>query len=258
MPMLKHYLDEMPGVALQSFWDDIDGVISGSKERLGYPTQKPLALLDRIIRASSNPGDVILDAFCGCGTALVSAQNLDRKWIGIDISPTSCRVMANRLQEVCKLREGEDFWVRDLPKTTEQLRAYPPFEFENWAVNALNTVVVNGHAIGNKAKVGDKGIDGRIYPASVEKAKKAGRDLLGEIDVWFPVQVKQKDKVGRPEVDQFETAMRRQGREKGFFVAFGYSSDALKEMERVMRSGELEIIPITVDEILSEERMIRV
>ena len=98
------------------------------------------------------------------------------------------------------------------------------------------------------------GIDGRIYPASVEK----GKDLFGDVDKWFPVQVKQKDKVGRPEVDQFETAMRRQGRDKGFFVAFGYSSDAMKEIDRVMRSGELEIIAITVEEILSEERHIRV
>jgi DNA modification methylase len=258
LPRYKKYIDDDLGMTLGTVWTDIPPINSQSSERLGYPTQKPLALLERIIKASSNPGDLVLDAFCGCGTALVSAQNLGRKWIGIDISPTSCRVMANRLQEVCKVREGEDFWVRDLPKTAEQLRAYPPFEFENWAVNALNTVVVNGHSIGNKAKVGDMGIDGRIYPASVEKAKRAGRDLLGDIDAWFPVQVKQKDKVGRPEVDQFETAMRRQGREKGFFVAFGYSSDAMKEIERVMRSGEMEIIPITVDEILSEERMIRV
>ncbi len=257
-PQLKRYLDEMKGSPLSNVWTDIPPLNSQANERLGYPTQKPLALLDRIIKASSNPGDVVLDAFCGCGTALVSAQLNDRKWIGIDISPTSCRVMAQRLVDVCKLREGVDFWVRDLPKTSEQLRAYPPFEFENWAVNALNTVVVNGHAIGNKAKVGDMGIDGRIYPASVEKVKKSGKDLFGPTDVWFPVQVKQKDKVGRPEVDQFETAMRRQGREKGFFVAFGYSSDALKEIDRVLRSGELEIIPITVEEILSEERLIRV
>ncbi len=258
MPMLKHYLDEMPGVPLQSFWDDLPGIVSGSAERLGYPTQKPLALLDRIIRASSNPGDVVLDAFCGCGTALVSAQNLGRRWVGIDISPTSCRVMAQRLADVCKLREGEDFWVRDLPKTAEELRKYPPFEFENWAVNALNTVIVNGLAVANKAKVGDMGIDGRIYPASVEKVRQPGKNLFGDVDVWFPVQVKQKDKVGRPEVDQFETAMRRQGREKGFFVAFGYSSDAEREIARVLREEALEIIPLTVDEILGDEKHLRI
>ena len=93
-------------------------------ERLGYPTQKPLALLDRIIKASSNPNDIVLDAFCGCGTALVAAENLGRQWIGIDVSPTACRVMAKRLRDVCKMKEDEKLWqigrgfvVRDLPWT---------------------------------------------------------------------------------------------------------------------------------------------
>jgi hypothetical protein len=145
-------MDEMPGVPLQTFWDDIQPVISGSDERLGYPTQKPLALLDRIIRASSNENDIVLDAFCGCGTALVAAQNLNRQWIGIDISPTACRVMAKRLRDICKLPEDEKLWrigrgfvVRDLPWTEQQLRRIPPFEFENWAVIALG-------GIKNKAK----------------------------------------------------------------------------------------------------------
>ena len=75
-----------------------------------YPTQKPLALLDRIVRASSNENDIVLDAFCGCGTALVAAQNLKRQWIGIDISPTACRVMAKRLRDVCGLPESEPLW----------------------------------------------------------------------------------------------------------------------------------------------------
>ena len=79
-----------------------------SGERLGYPTQKPLALLERIVSASTNPNDIVLDAFCGCGTALVAAETLGRQWIGIDISPTACRVMAKRLRDVCKLRENED------------------------------------------------------------------------------------------------------------------------------------------------------
>src|SRR5438105_4639126 len=78
---LKRYLDEMPGTLVGNVWDDIEPVNSQAAERLGYPTQKPIALLDRIVTASSTPGDVILDAFCGCGTAIVSAQNLGRKWI---------------------------------------------------------------------------------------------------------------------------------------------------------------------------------
>lgn len=110
MPMLKHYLEDMPGIPLQTFWDDIGPLVSGSDERLGYPTQKPLALWERIIAASSNENDIVLDAFCGCGTALVAAQKLRRQRIGIDISPTACRVMAKRLRDVCGMSESEPPW----------------------------------------------------------------------------------------------------------------------------------------------------
>ncbi|MEX2586970.1 MAG: DNA methyltransferase [Actinomycetota bacterium] len=258
MPRLKLFPEDLPGVPLTDVWTDIPPLHNLSPERLGYPTQKPLTLLDRIIKASSNEGDVILDAFCGCGTALEAAQNLKRRWIGIDVSPTSCRVMAKRLIDRCLLKEGKDFWVRDLPKTAEELRKYPPFEFENWAVTALNTVLANGHAIANRAQVGDMGIDGKIYPASMVKEKKAGYDLFGESDRWFPVQVKQKDKASRPDIDSFETAMLREGREKGFFISFGFTSDATKEIKRAFREQNLEIIPITVQEILDEEVRFRV
>jgi hypothetical protein len=251
----KHYLDEQQGPKIGDVWIDIPPLQASAGERLGYPTQKPLALLERIIKASSDPDDIVLDAFCGCGTALAAAQNLDRRWIGIDISPTACRVMSDRFKDEGKLQEGRDFFVRDLPKTSEQLRAYPPFEFENWAVNALNTVLVNGRAIGNRAKVGDMGIDGRIYPISVNKERKPGTNLFGDTDYWLPVQVKQKDKAGRPDIDMFETAMRRQKRDKGFFISFGFTSDAEKEMRRIKEDADdgMEIIPVTVDEILAEE-----
>src|SRR5437016_12161845 len=100
----------MQGIPMGSVWTDIDPINSQALERLGYPTQKPLALLDRIVRASSKDNDIVLDAFCGCGTALVAAQNLKRQWIGIDISPTACRVMAKRLRDVCGLPESEPLW----------------------------------------------------------------------------------------------------------------------------------------------------
>ena len=257
VPRLKRYLDEQEGAAVDSIWTDIPPIQAGSEERLGYPTQKPLALINRIIEASSNEGDIVLDAFCGCGTALHAAQNLGRRWVGIDVSPTACRVMAQRLEDKCRLKEGKDFFLRDLPKTEEELRAYPHFEFENWAVTALNTVLVNGHSIANRAKVRDMGIDGRVYPASIEKGKQAGRDLFGESDRWYPVQVKQKDKASRPDIDSFETAMQRQGRDKGFFISFGYTSDAEKEIARAMREVGLEIIPVTVKEILDEEVLLK-
>jgi len=91
VPALKRYLDEQEGNPVDSIWSDIPPVQAQAGERLGYPTQKPLALLERIINASSNPNDLVLDAFCGCGTALVAAENLGRQWIGLDISPTACR-----------------------------------------------------------------------------------------------------------------------------------------------------------------------
>ena len=99
VPSYKRYLDEMPGVPLQDQWTDINPVQARSKERIGYPTQKPLALLERVIESSSDPGDVVLDPFCGCATACVAAEKLGRKWVGIDISPKAVELVNIRLQE---------------------------------------------------------------------------------------------------------------------------------------------------------------
>src|SRR5207247_6432360 len=100
VPAYKRYLDEMPGVPLQDVWDDILPLGAQAKERLGYPTQKPLELLDRIIQTSSNCGDVVLDPFCGCGTAIASAQKLGRKWIGIDITHLSIAIQKYRMERM--------------------------------------------------------------------------------------------------------------------------------------------------------------
>jgi len=253
MPRLKLYLDEMPGTPCDTVWVDIPPLNSQAEERLGYPTQKPLALLERIIKSSSNENDIVLDAFCGCGTALVAAQNLKRQWIGIDISPTACRVMAKRLRDVCGIPESEPLWktgrgfvVRDLPWTEEKLRAIPPFEFENWAVIALG-------GIPNKVQVGDMGVDGRIYPVSssaMPHRKKDGELALQER--WYPIQVKQKDKVGRPDIDSFEAMMIRENCEKGFFVSFDYSADALQEINSFFIRSHKVIVALTVKEILDE------
>jgi site-specific DNA-methyltransferase (adenine-specific) len=115
LPRHKRYLDEMKGQPVDTLWTDIPPLQAHSGERVGYPTQKPLALLERIVRASSNPGDVVLDAFCGCGTALVAAQQAGRSWIGIDVSPAACQIVADRLGRDCYLQKGKDFAVRDLP-----------------------------------------------------------------------------------------------------------------------------------------------
>ena len=251
VPRMKRYLDEQEGRPIDTVWTDIPPINSQAKERLGYPTQKPLALLDRIIKASSNEDDIVLDAFCGCGTALVGAHRLGRHWIGIDISPTACRVMAARLKRDCKLAEDEKLWrqgrgfvVRDLPRSEAELRRIPPFEFENWAVIALG-------GIKNKAQVGDMGIDGRIYPISATPTKRA--DEFDFMDVWYPIQVKQKDKAGRPDIDSFEAVMTRENRTKGFFVSFAFTSDALAEISSFFRKTGKVIVPLTVTEILEDQ-----
>jgi DNA modification methylase len=257
VPKMKRYENELKGVPVDSIWDDIPalgGLSKSAGESLGYPTQKPLALLERIINASSNENDVVLDAFCGCGTALVAAQNLRRQWIGIDISPTACRVMAKRLNKDCGLKEddklqqiGRGFVVRDLPKTEDELRKYPPFEFENWAVVALGGTK-------NARQVGDMGIDGRIYPISALPERRGAR--TGEMDFmdeWYPIQVKQTAKVGRPDIDAFEAVMMREERMLGYFVGFEFTGDALFEIDRFRRKEGREIKLLTVREILDEE-----
>jgi len=248
------FVEEARVITVGDVWTDIDRINQTAKERLGYPTQKPLALLERIIKASSNPNDIVLDAFCGCGTALVAAENLGRQWIGIDISPTACRVMAKRLRDVCHVREDEKLWragrgfvVRDLPWSEDQLRKIPPFEFENWAVIALGGVP-------NKTQVGDHGIDGRIYPIS--SLPRTSGEAVGELafmDVWYPIQVKQKDKVGRPDIDSFEAALQREKRTTGFFVAFDYSSDAMTEIGAFFKRTGIMIRALTVKDILDEQ-----
>ena len=127
MPQIKRYLDANPGQIPSTLWDDIPPVAAHSKERVGYPTQKPLALLERIIRASSNEGDVVLDPFCGCATACVAAENLGRRWVGIDISPKAVELVNMRLKQTM----GELFHNRlvtartDIPRRTDILTPIP-------------------------------------------------------------------------------------------------------------------------------------
>src|SRR5438093_10036814 len=99
VPRYKRYLDEVKGIAIGDSWDDISPINSMATERLGYPTQKPLALLERIIAASSNAGDVVLDPFCGCGTTVHAAQKLNRRWIGIDVTHLAVALVERRLKE---------------------------------------------------------------------------------------------------------------------------------------------------------------
>lgn len=160
-PRLKRYLDEMPGTLLGTIWTDIPPINSQAKERLGYPTQKPMALLERIISASSNPGDVVLDPFCGCGTAVAAAEKLGRKWVGIDITHLSIALMQNRLERDFGLKPGKDYSVEGTPKdagAAQFLFDKDPFQFQFWAVSLVGAQPYQG---GKKG--GDTGIDGLLY-----------------------------------------------------------------------------------------------
>ena len=151
VPQLIRFLDEMPGQAVGDLWADIPPINPRAKERLGYPTQKPLALLERIIRASSNKGDLVLDPFCGCGTAVDGARGLGRRWIGIDISSFAVDVMLQRLGDRTIPVYGIPYDLH----SARRMATDDPFGFESWAVSRLRGFVPN------TKQVADGGIDGR-------------------------------------------------------------------------------------------------
>jgi DNA modification methylase len=156
VPMYKRYLDESKGTPLTTNWSDISFIRGWSKEKLGFPTQKPLKLLERIVSVSSNPGDVILDPFCGCGTAVVAAEELKRQWIGIDITYIAIDLMRRRLEGA--FGSGVEFTIDGIPRDIPGAHALfdaNPFDFERWAVSLV-------HGQPNEKQVGDKGFDGVI------------------------------------------------------------------------------------------------
>jgi site-specific DNA-methyltransferase (adenine-specific) len=163
-PRLKQYLDEMPGMPLQALWDDILPIVSWSKEGLGYPTQKPVALLERIIQASSNPGDIVLDPFCGCGTAVVAAHKLGRRWRGIDITHLAIALMRARLRDTFGPDIEAAYKVWGEPEDLAGARALAldsanngRYQFQWWALS-----LVGAQPEGEAKKGADRGIDGRI------------------------------------------------------------------------------------------------
>jgi len=135
---LKHYLDEMPGIPLGSALTDIPPLNSQAQERLGYPTQEPVALLERILSATSNPGDVILDPFCGCGTTVHAAQKLGRAWIGIDITHLAIGIIGKRLRDAFP---GVQFTTHGVPQDIDGARDLATrgkyHEFEKWALSLI-------------------------------------------------------------------------------------------------------------------------
>lgn len=159
VPRKKQYLDIGKGVPVQSLWTDVAALHSKSTERLGYPTQKPIALLDRIIKTSSNEGDVVFDPFCGCGTTIYSAEKNNREWIGCDIAILSIQLVSGELTKRYHLTEGVDFEVKGIPTSVEGaelLFKSDPFQFQNWAIERVG-------GFPTQRRSNDKGVDGRLY-----------------------------------------------------------------------------------------------
>jgi DNA modification methylase len=207
-----------------------------AKERLGYPTQKPEALLESIIKVSSNPGDLVLDAFCGCGTALVVAQKLKRHWIGIDISPTAIKVVEDRFARLPAAPiKNIDYIVIGAPKTLEQLKKLKPFEFQNWVINEMG-------AHHSRKKVGDMGLDGYL-PRTI---------LHGEAGI----QVKQSENIGRNVIDNFVSALQRVKCNKGYIIAFSFGKGAHEEVARLKNEGAIDIKLVNVEDLLYKKKPI--
>jgi site-specific DNA-methyltransferase (adenine-specific) len=158
VPQFKRYLEDMKGQPISDDWDDIEHLHGSSSETLGYPTQKPFALLERIIEASSEPGDLVLDPFCGCGTAVHAAQKMSRNWIGIDITHLAISIIEERLR---KHFPGIEFETHGTPKDIGgaiALAKRNKYEFQWWVCHLLNAQPYN-----NMKKGADGGIDGLIY-----------------------------------------------------------------------------------------------
>ncbi|MDR0684291.1 MAG: site-specific DNA-methyltransferase [Spirochaetaceae bacterium] len=156
--VVRDYLDEKIGVALEDWWQ-IDIINQSSKERLGYPTQKPLALLEIIVKASSRESDVVLDPFCGCGTTIEAAIKNHRQWIGCDIAIHSIKLIQDTRIQKYGFNEDVEYTIEGIPQSTEQaqyLFEQDPFQFQYWAVEKTGGFCSN-------RKTADKGIDGRIY-----------------------------------------------------------------------------------------------
>lgn len=227
VPQMKRYLDEQRGRPLGDTWVDIAPLNSRARERLGYPTQKPEALLTRIIEASSNPGDVVLDPFCGCGTTISVAEQTGRRWIGIDVSLTAIEIISARFSRIPGAKPPR---LIGMPENPESLYALKPFEFQNWVIRKF-------FGTHSPRKSGDMGIDG--YSLLVNN----------------PIQVKRSYSVGRNVVDNFETSIRRDGHDTGYIVGFSFTRNAKEEVARAWVQEGLDIRLVTVEQLLDQAKL---
>src|SRR5436309_3291795 len=160
----KSYADELKGMPIQNLWTDIQEINSQAQERLGYPTQKPVALLERIVSASSDEGDLVLDPFCGCGTTIHAAQKLSRQWIGMDLTHLAIGLVERRLNEAFP---GIEYEVHGVPKDiagARDLAERDKHEFQKWITGTIGAQPYKG---GKKGM--DRGIDGYLHFRDADK-----------------------------------------------------------------------------------------
>jgi len=204
VPRYKRYLEMSEGNPIQDVITDIQPIGAHARERLGYPTQKPIALLERIIQASSNEGDTVLDPFCGCGTAIVAAQKLNRRWIGTDITHLAIALIKYRLSDMFDLTEGTDYRVVGEPTSVEDARALAQHdrdEFQKWAIG----LIPRARPYQDK-KGKDTGIDGVLF--FKDDLKDPKRALI---------QVKS-GRVSVKDIRDFRGVLEREGATLGLFV----------------------------------------
>lgn len=229
VPRFKRYLDEQRGIPLDDVWTDIPPLNSQAQERLGYPTQKPLALLERIIKLSSKPGDVVLDPFCGCGTAIEAAQSLGRKWVGIDITALAIDVVERRLSRM-GLRRNSHYRVDGIPLDMDGARrlfAEDPHQFQLWALT-----LVDGQPRDGGKKGADKGVDGVVF--FQDDAKNTGQAI---------VSVKGGMNIHAQHVRDLIGTMNNQRAKLGLFVTLNEPTSAMvkaaREAESIEAGGKL-------------------
>ncbi len=252
-PRMKRYLDEMQGLPIQDTWTDIEALRSWHSEKLGYPTQKPEALLERIIKASSNEGDVVLDAYCGCGTTVAVSQRLDRQWIGIDITYQSISLILKRLEDAFGQGVLENIVLNGIPKDMNSAVALANKrddrtrkEFEKWAVLTYS----NNRAVINQKKGADKGIDGIAYFRS---EKDDPEKII--------LQVKS-GKVSSRDIRDLQGTMTRENAVLGIFITLEKPTrDMIKEAKEagIYRSQYMsnpvdKIRIVTIQEIIEDQK----
>jgi adenine specific DNA methylase Mod len=203
-PYLKLFMDKNNGQPIQDLWNDIDPINPIAQERMGYPTQKPLVLLERIIGASSKPGDVVLDPFCGCGTTVEAAQKLGRNWIGIDVAIHAVKVIEGRLADrfVEKIKYAIEGMPRDY-QSAIKLAERDKYQFQWWA-----NYLFNPHALREIKKGADRGVDGELFFPN-GPGRPWGRMLTS---------VKGGDNVGPAMVRDFARVLERESAEMGLFI----------------------------------------